>query len=36
MQSAIVANAALLPDTGQRVRVSTWLVISSNFYKMEQ
>jgi uncharacterized protein (DUF1800 family) len=36
MQSAIAANAALLTDIGQRVRVSTWLVISSNFYKIEQ
>ena len=36
MQQAIAANAALLPDIGQRVRVSTWLVISSNFYKIEQ
>ncbi len=36
MQSAIAANAALIPDIGQRVRVSTWLVISSNFYKIEQ
>ena len=36
MQSAIAANAALLTDIGQRVRVSTWLVISSNFYKVEQ
>ena len=36
MQSAIAGNAALLPDIGQRVRVSTWLVISSNFYKIEQ
>jgi uncharacterized protein (DUF1800 family) len=36
MQSAIAANAALLPDIGQRVRVSTWLVISSNFYKIDQ
>jgi uncharacterized protein (DUF1800 family) len=35
MMSAIVANAALLPDIGQRVRVSTWLVISSNFYQIE-
>jgi uncharacterized protein (DUF1800 family) len=35
MMSAIVANAALLPDIGQRVRVSTWLVISSNFYLIE-
>jgi uncharacterized protein (DUF1800 family) len=36
MQSAIAANAAALPDIGQRVRVSTWLVISSNFYKIDQ
>jgi uncharacterized protein (DUF1800 family) len=36
MQSAIAANAALLTDIGQRVRVSTWLVISSNFYKLAQ
>jgi uncharacterized protein (DUF1800 family) len=36
MQSAIAANAALLTDISQRVRVSTWLVISSNFYKIEQ
>jgi uncharacterized protein (DUF1800 family) len=36
MQSAIATNAALLPDIGQRVRVSTWLVISSNFYKIDQ
>jgi uncharacterized protein (DUF1800 family) len=36
MQSAIAANAALLPDIGQRVRVSTWVVISSNFYKVAQ
>jgi uncharacterized protein (DUF1800 family) len=36
MQAAIAANAAVLPDIGQRVRVSTWLVISSNFYKIEQ
>jgi hypothetical protein len=35
MMSAIVANAALLTDIGQRVRVSTWLVISSNFYQIE-
>jgi hypothetical protein len=35
MQSAIVAHAALLPVIGQRVRVATWLVISSNFYKIE-
>jgi uncharacterized protein (DUF1800 family) len=35
MMSAIVANAALLTDIGQRVRVSTWLVISSNYYQIE-
>jgi uncharacterized protein (DUF1800 family) len=35
MMSTIVANAALLPDIGQRVRVSTWLVISSNYYQIE-
>ncbi len=35
MMSALVSNAALLPDIGQRVRVSTWLVISSNFYLIE-
>jgi uncharacterized protein (DUF1800 family) len=36
MQSAIAANAAPLTNIGQRVRVSTWLVISSNFYKIDQ
>jgi uncharacterized protein (DUF1800 family) len=35
MQSAIAAQAASLPVIGQRVRVATWLVISSNFYKIE-
>jgi len=35
MQSAITAQAALLPVIGQRVRVATWLVISSNEYKIE-
>jgi len=35
MQSAIAAHAASLSDIGQRVRVATWLVISSNFYKIE-
>jgi uncharacterized protein (DUF1800 family) len=35
MISAIVTNAALLTDIGQRVRVSTWLVISSNLYQIE-
>jgi uncharacterized protein (DUF1800 family) len=35
MQSAITAQAALLPVIGQRVRVATWLVLSSNVYKIE-
>jgi uncharacterized protein (DUF1800 family) len=35
MQSSITAYAALFTDAGQRVRVATWLVISSNFYKIE-
>jgi uncharacterized protein (DUF1800 family) len=35
MISAIVTNAALLTDIGQRVRVSTWLVIGSDFYQIE-
>jgi hypothetical protein len=35
MQADIAAQAALLPDIGQRVRVATWLVISSNFYKID-
>jgi uncharacterized protein (DUF1800 family) len=35
MMSSIVSNAALLTDIGQRVRVSTFLVISSNFYQIE-
>jgi uncharacterized protein (DUF1800 family) len=35
MQSAIAAHAASLSDIGQRVRVATWLVISSNFYKID-
>jgi uncharacterized protein (DUF1800 family) len=35
MYSAIVANAAVLTDIGMRVRVSTWLVISSNLYQIE-
>jgi uncharacterized protein (DUF1800 family) len=35
MQSAITAQAALLPVIGQRVRVATWLVLSSNEYKIE-
>jgi uncharacterized protein (DUF1800 family) len=35
MQLAITAQAASLPVIGQRVRVATWLVISSNFYKIE-
>jgi uncharacterized protein (DUF1800 family) len=33
--SAIAANAAVLADIGQRVRVSTWLVISSSLYQVE-
>jgi uncharacterized protein (DUF1800 family) len=35
MQSALTAQAALLPVIGQRVRVATWLVLSSNEYKIE-
>jgi uncharacterized protein (DUF1800 family) len=35
MQSAIAAHAASISDIGQRVRVATWLVISSNFYKID-
>jgi uncharacterized protein (DUF1800 family) len=35
MVTAIASNAATLTDIGQRVRVSTWLVISSNLYQME-
>jgi uncharacterized protein (DUF1800 family) len=35
MQAAITAYAASLTNIGQRVRVATWLVISSNFYKIE-
>jgi uncharacterized protein (DUF1800 family) len=35
MSSAIASNAALLSDIGQRVRVATWLVISSNLFQME-
>ena len=35
MKAAIVAHAAQLSVIGQRVRVSTWLVISSNFYQIE-
>jgi hypothetical protein len=35
MQTAITAQAASLPVIGQRVRVATWLVISSNEYKIE-
>ena len=34
MKAAIVARAQL-SVIGQRVRVSTWLVISSNFYQIE-
>ena len=35
MKAAIVAHAAQLSVIGQRVRVATWLVISSNFYQIE-
>jgi uncharacterized protein (DUF1800 family) len=35
MKAAIVAHATQLPVIGQRVRVATWLVISSNFYQVE-
>jgi uncharacterized protein (DUF1800 family) len=35
MKTAIVAQATQLPVIGQRVRVATWLVISSNFYQIE-
>jgi hypothetical protein len=35
MQAAIAAYAAALNVIGQRVRVATWLVISSNFYKID-
>jgi uncharacterized protein (DUF1800 family) len=35
MQTAITAQAALLPVIGQRVRVATWLVLTSNAYKIE-
>jgi len=35
MKTAIVAHVSQLPVIGQRVRVATWLVISSNFYQIE-
>jgi hypothetical protein len=35
MQTSIAAQAASLSDIGQRVRVATWLVIGSNFYKID-
>ena len=35
MKTAIVAQATQLSVIGQRVRVATWLVISSNFYQIE-
>jgi uncharacterized protein (DUF1800 family) len=35
MKAAIVAHVTQLPVIGQRVRVATWLVISSNFYQIE-
>jgi uncharacterized protein (DUF1800 family) len=36
MQTAVTAEAAILSDIGQRVRVATWLVISANAYKVDQ
>jgi uncharacterized protein (DUF1800 family) len=36
MKAAIVAHVTQLSVIGQRVRVATWLVISSNFYQIEQ
>jgi uncharacterized protein (DUF1800 family) len=35
MQSGIATHVAQTADIGQRVRVATWLVISSTFYKIE-
>ena len=35
MKSSIIAQAMALTDIGQRVRVATWLVMSSNFYQIE-
>jgi uncharacterized protein (DUF1800 family) len=35
MQSAIANHVSQTADIGQRIRVATWLVISSNFYKIE-
>jgi uncharacterized protein (DUF1800 family) len=35
MKAAIVAHVTRLSVIGQRVRVATWLVISSNFYQIE-
>jgi uncharacterized protein (DUF1800 family) len=35
MKAAIVAHVTQLSVIGQRVRVATWLVISSNFYQIE-
>jgi len=35
LQNGIVAQASAVQDIGQRVRVATWLVISSNQYKLE-
>jgi uncharacterized protein (DUF1800 family) len=35
MQTSIAAQLASIPDIGQRVRVATYLVISSDYYAME-
>jgi uncharacterized protein (DUF1800 family) len=35
MKAGIVAQVKPMPDISQRVRVATWLVISSNFYQTE-
>ncbi|WP_084080881.1 DUF1800 domain-containing protein [Edaphobacter aggregans] len=35
MQSTIADHVAQTADIGQRVRIATWLVISSSFYKIE-
>ncbi len=35
MQTSIAAQLASISDIGQRVRVATYLVISSDYYAME-
>ena len=35
MKTAIVSQVEQIADIGQRVRFATWLVISSNYYKIE-